>query len=120
MTAINEDFVFEVEDTLSVTLKAGTSYTAGMIVTLQNDGKYTNGIIVVPGATLSGTQVAYEKQIVGILREDVDATSSDKVAVIITDGTFNQNKIIFPSTQVYADVAGILQAKDLKMKGWNK
>lgn len=120
MQSVVENFVSQVNETKSVTLKSGVSYTAGMLVTLQNDGKFTNGIIIVPGASLTGTQVAYEKQIVGVLREAVDATSGDKVGVIITDGVFNQNKITFASTQTYADVAGILQAKNLKMEGWNK
>lgn len=120
MQAVVENFVSQVNETKSVTLKSGVSYTAGMLVTLQNDGKFTNGIIIVPGASLTGTQVAYEKQIVGVLREAVDATSADKVGVIITDGVFNQNKVTFASTQTYADVAGILQSKNLKMEGWNK
>jgi len=120
MQATVENFVSAVNETKSVTLKTGVSYTAGMLVTLQNDGKFTNGIIIVPGATLAGTEVAYEKQIVGVVRDAVDATSGDKVGVIITDGVFNQNKITFASTQTYADVAGILQSKNLKMEGWNK
>lgn len=120
MQAVVENFVSEVKATRSVTLKAGVSYTAGMLVTLQNDGKFTNGIIIAPGASLTGTQVAYEKQIVGVVRESIDATAADKVGIIITDGVFNQNKIAFASTQTYADVAGILQSKNLKMEGWNK
>lgn len=115
-----DDLFMQVNDTKSVTLKSGVSYTAGMLVTLQNDGKFTNGIVIAPGASLTGTQVAYDKQIVGVLREAVDATSADKVGVIITDGVFNQNKITFASGQTLAHIAGILQAKNLKMEGWNK
>lgn len=120
MQAAVENFVSAVNETKSVTLKSGVSYTAGMLVTLQDSGKFTNGIIIAPGATLAGTEVAFEKQVVGVLRDSVDATAEDKVGVIITDGVFNQNKITFASTQTYADVAGILQAKNLKMEGWNK
>ena len=120
MLAAVENFVSEVNETKSVTLKAGVYYTAGMLVTLQNDGKFTNGIIIAPGATLTGTQVAFEKQMIGVVRDAVDATSGDKVGVIITVGVFNKNKITFASTQTYADVAGILQSKSLKMEGWNK
>ncbi len=119
---IKSDEIFAiVEDTVSATLASGTDYTAGMVLTLQTTGKYTNGIIINPEDTPTGTELPFSEQIVGVLTDDVDATDGDKVGVIITGGKGgNLNKITFPATQTYAQVAGTLQAKNLQMKGWNK
>ena len=109
------DLFMQVNDTKSVTLKSGVAYTKGMLVTLQNTGKYTNGIVYNPedGAT-------FGRQVIGILVDDVDATSTDKVGVIATDAVANLNKITFASGQTLAHIAGTLQAKNLKLEGWNK
>lgn len=104
-----DDLFMQVNDTKSVTLAAGVAYTKGMLVTLQNTGKYTNGSVV-----------NTNQQVIGILVDDVDATSTDKVGVIATDAVANLNKVTFPSGQTLADIAGILQAKNLKLEGWNK
>lgn len=111
-----DDLFMQVNDTISVTLASGVAYTKGMLVTLQNTGKYTNGIVFNPedgGATFS-------RQVIGILVDDVDATSADKVGVIATDAVANLNKITFASGQTLALIAGTLQAKNLKLEGWNK
>ena len=104
-----DDLFIQVNDTKSVTLKSGVAYTKGMLVTLQNTGKYTNGIVINPN-----------EQVIGILVDDVDATSTDKVGVIATDAVANLNKITFASGQTLAHIAGTLQAKNLKLEGWNK
>ena len=114
-----DDLFMQVNDTKSVTLSSGVAYTKGMLVTLQNTGKYTNGIVVT-GAPLVGTQVSFSEQVIGILVDDVDATSADKVGVIATDAVANLNKITFAPGQTFAQIAGILQAKNLKLEGWNK
>lgn len=105
-----DDLFMQVNDTKSVTLKSGVAYTKGMLVTLQNTGKYTRGIVVNSNDT----------QVIGILVDDVDATSTDKVGVIATDAVANLNKITFASGQTLAHIAGTLQAKNLKLEGWNK
>ena len=84
------------------------------------DGKYTNGIVVNPENTATGTQLPHSRQVIGILVDDVDATSTDKVGVIATDAVANLNKITFASGQTLALIAGTLQAKNLKLEGWNK
>lgn len=109
-----DDLFIQVNDTKSVTLSAGVAYTKGMLVTLQSDGKYTNGIVHNPENGAFGTQV------IGILVDDVDATSADKVGVIATDAVANLNKITFAAGQTLAQIAGTLQAKNLKLEGWNK
>ena len=108
-----DDLFMQVNDTKSVTLGAGVAYTKGMLVTLQNTGKYTNGIVANSGA-------AFGEQVIGILVDDVDATSADKVGVIATDAVANLNKITFAAGQTLAQIAGTLQAKNLKLEGWNK
>ena len=115
-----DDLFMQVNDTKSVTLRSGVAYTKGMLVTLQNTGKYTNGIVSNPGAPITGTQLSFGEQVIGILVDDVDATSADKVGVIATDAVANLNKITFASGQNLAHIAGTLQAKNLKLEGWNK
>ena len=115
-----DDLFMQVNDTKSVTLKSGVAYTKGMLVTLQNTGKYTNGIVVNPENAATGTQLPFSRQVIGILVDDVDATSTDKVGVIATDAVANLNKITFASGQTLAHIAGTLQAKNLKLEGWNK
>lgn len=104
-----DDLFMQVNDTKSVTLKSGVAYTKGMLVTLQYTGKYTRGIVD-----------NSSEQVIGILVDDVDATSADKVGVIATDAVANLNKITFAPGQTFAQIAGILQAKNLKLEGWNK
>ena len=115
-----DDLFIQVNDTKSVTLSSGVAYTKGMLVTLQNTGKYTNGIVINPGLAVTGTQLPFGEQVIGILVDDVDATSADKVGVIATDAVANLNKITFASGQTLAQIAGTLQAKNLKLEGWNK
>jgi hypothetical protein len=115
-----DDLFMQVNDTKSVTLKSGVAYTKGMLVTLQNTGKYTNGIVVNPEDTATGTALPFSKQVIGILVDDVDATSTDNVGIIATDAVANLNKITFAGGQTLANIAGTLQAKNLKLEGWNK
>ena len=115
-----DDLFMQVNDTKSVTLTSGVAYTKGMLVTLQNTGKYTNGIVVNPEDPAAGTQLPFSEQVIGILVDDVNATSGDRVGVIATDAVANLNKITFASGQTLAHIAGTLQAKNLKLEGWNK
>lgn len=115
-----DDLFMQVNDTKSVTLNSGVAYTKGMLVTLQNTGKYTNGIVFNPEDGVTGTGLPFSKQVIGILVDDVDATSADKVGVIATDAVANLNKITFAPGQTLAHIAGTLQAKNLKLEGWNK
>lgn len=115
-----DDLFMQVNDTKSVTLQSGVAYTKGMLVTLQNTGKYTNGIVINPGAPVAGTQLPFSEQVIGILVDDVNATSGDRVGVIATDAVANLNKITFAAGQTLAHIAGTLQAKNLKLEGWNK
>lgn len=115
-----DNIFMRVNDTLGVTLTSGVNYPAGSVVTLQTDGEYTNGRVLNPGATTAGTEVDFGGQIVGILTEDVDATSAAKPAVIATECEANLNNITFASGQAFADIAGTLQSKNIKLKGWNK
>ena len=115
-----DDLFMQVNETISVTLASGVAYTKGMLVTLQNTGKYTNGIVVNPENAPTGTALPFGRQVIGILVDDVDATSTDKVGVIATDAVANLNKITFATGQTLALIAGTLQAKNLKLEGWNK
>ena len=115
-----DDLFMQVNDTKSVTLQSGVAYTKGMLVTLQNTGKYTNGFVLNPEDGVPGTALPFSKQVIGILVDDVNATSADRVGVIATDAVANLNKITFASGQTLADIAGTLQAKNLKLEGWNK
>ena len=115
-----DDLFMQVNDTKSVTLNSGVAYTKGMLVTLQNTGKYTNGIVLNPEDGVPGTGLPFSKQVIGILVDDVNATSADKVGVIATDAVANLNKITFATGQTLANIAGTLQAKNLKLEGWNK
>lgn len=115
-----DDLFMQVNETISVTLASGVAYTKGMLITLQNTGKYTNGIVTNPGHIPNGTELGFSAQVIGILVDDVDATSADKVGVIATDAVANLNKITFATGQTLANIAGTLQAKNLKLEGWNK
>lgn len=112
-----DDLFMQVNDTKSVTLQAGVAYTKGMLVTLQSTGKYTNGVVYNPE---DGGAVPFSRQVIGILVDDVNATSADRVGVIATDAVANLNKITFAPGQTLANIAGTLQAKNLKLEGWNK
>lgn len=116
----SDDIFMKINKTLGVTLKSGVDYKAGMVVTLQNDGEYTNDDVINPEDTPAGTQLPFSEQTVGILREDIDATTSSQAGVIVTDGSANLNKVVLPGSQVVANIAGTLQAKNLELKGWNK
>ncbi|HNW65631.1 MAG TPA: hypothetical protein PKO10_00290 [Aliarcobacter cryaerophilus] len=110
-----DDLFMQVNDTKSVTLQSGVAYTKGMLVTLQSNGKYTNGTVANPD-----DPTTFGRQVIGILVDDVNATSADRVGVIATDAVANLNKITFAPGQTLAHIAGTLQAKNLKLEGWNK
>ena len=117
-TVTYNNLVVKKEDTKSITVASGTAYTAGMIVTLQNTGKFENAIIINPEDTPAGTELPFSEQEVYVLIEDVDATAADKVVVGVI-GEFNRAEITFKSPQVEADVAGTLQAKQIKLTDWS-
>ncbi|MHA1348030.1 MAG: hypothetical protein ACTSO3_16630 [Candidatus Heimdallarchaeaceae archaeon] len=117
ITISPDDLVQEIGETEGITLLTGTAYTQGMVVVLQDTGKYENEIILNPEDTPAGTELPYSEQKVYILAADVDATGGDAEGVGYT-GTFNANKVTFGSTQVVADVAGTLQAKNIILNDW--
>ncbi|MHA1465936.1 MAG: hypothetical protein ACTSQ2_12670 [Candidatus Heimdallarchaeaceae archaeon] len=117
ITISPDDLVQEIAETKGITLLTGTAYTQGMVVVLQDTGKYENEIILNPEDTPAGTELPYSEQKVYILAADVDATGGDAEGVGYT-GTFNANKVTFGSTQVVADVAGTLQAKNIILNDW--
>ena len=108
------------EDTKSITLAlSATEYKAGMIVTSQTTGKFEHAIIINPEDTTTGTQSEFSEQEVYVLIEDMDATLSDKVVVGVI-GEFNRAEVKFAAGQTEAEVAGTLQAKNIKLTDWSK
>jgi len=119
VTIAPDNLVKEIGDTEGITLLTGTAYTQGMVVTLQNDGKYANAIIINPEDTPTGTELPFSEQKVYILAADVDATGGDAEGVGYT-GEFNLNKITFGGSQVIANVEGTLQAKNIILNDWSQ
>jgi len=119
-TTISPDnLVRTIADTEGITLLTGTAYTQGMVVTLQNTGKYANAIIINPEDTPTGTELPFSEQKVYILAADVDATGGDAEGVGYT-GEFNLNNVTFGGSQVIANVEGTLQAKNIILNDWSK
>ena len=116
-TVTYNDLVVKTEDTKSLPLAIGT-YTAGMIVTLQNTGYFENEIILNPEDTESGTELPFSEQEVYVLIEDKTVTVDGDVAVGAI-GEFNRASVVFGGTQEEADVAGTLQAKQIKLSDWS-
>lgn len=117
VTISPDDLVQEIGETEGITLLTGTAYTQGMVVTLQNTGKYANAIVLNPEDTPAGTELPFSEQKVYILAADVDATAADAEGIGYT-GTFNANKVTFGAAQVVAEVAGTLQAKNIILNDW--
>lgn len=114
-----DNLVKSIDENVGITLKSGVSYTQGMIVVKQDTGKYTNADIVLSGAVAATPQMSYDQQVVYVLADDYDATLAD-VAGIGYTGEFNLNEVTLPGTQTLTAVAGILQAKGIKLKDWSK
>lgn len=118
-TITHDNLVAEIGDTVGITLLTGTSYSAGDIVVLQDTGKYTDALIVLSGVSASTPQMSYDEQTILVLADDYDATSGDVEGIGYT-GEFNINSVTFSGAQTLADVAGILQAKNIILKDWSK
>ena len=114
-----DNLVKEIGETEGITLLTGTAYTQGMIVTLQNTGKYSQGIVINPEDTPTGTELPFSEQKVYVLAADVDATAADAEGVGYT-GEFNLNNVVFGGAQVIANVEGTLQAKNIILNDWSK
>ena len=114
-----DNLVKEVGETEGITLLTGTAYTAGMVVTLQNTGKYSQGIVINPEDTPAGTELPFSEQKVYVLAADVDATGGDAEGVGYT-GEFNSNNVTLPGAQTEAQLAGTLQAKNIILNDWSK
>ncbi len=119
VTISPDNLVVEIEETEGITLLTGTTYTQGMVVTLQNTGKYSQGIVINPEDTPAGTELPFSEQKVYILSADVDATGGDAEGVGYT-GKFNSNKITFGGAQTESQVAGTLQAKNIILNDWRQ
>ena len=117
ITISPDDLVHVIDETEGITLLTGTAYTQGMVVTLQNTGKYANAIVINPEDTPAGTELPFSEQKVYILAADVDATGGDAEGIGYT-GTFNANKVTFGAAQTVAQVAGTLQAKNIILNDW--
>jgi len=118
VTISPDNLVKEIGETEGITLLTGTAYTIGMVVTLQNTGKYSQGIIINPEDTPAGTELPFSEQKVYVLAADVDATAADAEGIGYT-GEFNLNKVTLPGAQTIAQVAGTLQAKNIILNDWN-
>ena len=118
-TVTHDNLVKKIEETEGITLLTGTAYTIGMVVTLQNTGKYSQGIVINPEDTPTGTELPFSEQKVYVLSADVDATGGNAEGVGYT-GEFNLNNVVFGGAQVIADVEGTLQAKNIILNDWSK
>jgi len=114
-----DNLVLSVNESAGITLASGVSYTAGMVVVLQDTGKYTNADVALAGADATSPNVTFDAQKVYVLSDDYDATDGDVAAIAYT-GEFNSNNITLPGTQTEATIGGILQAKGIILKKGNK
>jgi len=114
-----DNLVRETNREEGITLLTGIAYTKGMLVVLQDTGKYTNALIVLSGVAASTPQVSYDEQKVFVLTEDHDATAGDVEAVGFT-GRFNRAEVTFSGAQTEAQTVGILQNKDIILEDWSK
>lgn len=119
VTISPDDLVRSIDENVGITLLTGTAYTQGMVVVKQDTGKYTNADVVLSGAVAATPQMSYDEQTIYVLADDYDATSGDVAGVGYT-GEFNSNNVTLPGTQTLTDVAGILQAKGIKLTDWSK
>ena len=119
ITISPDNLVRNIIDTEGITLLTGTAYTQGMMVTLQTDGKYTDGIVINPEDTPAGTELPFSEQKVYVLAADVDATGGDAVGVGYT-GEFNSNNVTLSGAQTEAQIAGTLQAKNIILNDWSQ
>ena len=103
-TIESNNLIQRIDDTVGVTLAAGT-YTAGMLIV---DG----------GATWSHADVVVGTRAL-VLLEDV-VTTEDGTGAVGAIGQFNTNKITFNGTQTAANIAAILQEKGIHLKAWIK
>ena len=71
--------------TKNVTLKQGTVYQRGMLLTAKKDGG--TGVIKAE-QTVNGGVADY------VMRSDVDATKADTVGTVYVSGRFNREKLI--------------------------
>lgn len=111
-----KDLVVCAETTKGVTLASGVNYTAGQVVVLQDTGKWTKAEVVLAGASATSPQLTFDKQEIGVLVEGVDCTSADGAGTVAT-GEFVRTYVTFDGTQVEADIAGVLNAKGIFLKG---
>jgi hypothetical protein len=117
ITISPDDLVREIELDVGITLLTGTAYTQGMIVVKQDTGKYTNADVALSGAIAATPQMSYDQQTLYVLAADYDATGGDVAGVGYT-GEFNANNVTLPGIQTLTALAGILQAKGIKLTDW--
>ena len=119
VTISPDNLVREINEDVGITILTGTAYTQGMVVVKQDTGKYTNADVVLSGAIAATPQMSYDQQTIYVLADDYDATSGDVAGVGYT-GEFNENNVTLPGTQTLTNLAGILQAKGIKLTDWSK
>lgn len=112
ITIAPDNFVRSIDLDVGITLAAGT-YTQGQIVTSTDGVTYGNVDIIL--STIAG----YNTQTMYVLSAD-QVTADDGTSAIGYTGEFNSNNVTLPGVQTLAQVAGILQAKGIKLTDWSK
>lgn len=112
-TKTYDNFVKTIKDDFGITLASGKNYPAGTIVTSTDGLTWTNADVILSTVAGFNTQTVY------VLAVEVDATAANAAGVGYT-GEFNLNNVTLPGTQTLAEIAGVLQAKDIILKDWSK
>lgn len=112
-TISHDNLVKRIDTDVGITLTGSKLYTIGSLVTSIDGVTWSDADIIL--STVAG----YNTQTVYVLAEEVDATLSDAAGIGYT-GEFNENNVTLPGTQTLAQVAGVLQAKNITLKDWSK
>lgn len=94
--------------TAAVTLKSGTSYKAGAVLGIITTG---GKAVLVDSSKSDGSQTPY-----GVLTEDVDATSADKVSSVYLSGEFVDAALSFGGTDTAATHKAALRDLNIYVK----
>ena len=112
-TITHDNLVKHITNDVGITVTGAKLYPIGSLVTSLDGVTYSDADV------LLSTDAGYNTQTVYVLSEEVDATLAD-VASIGYEGEFNANNVTLPGTQTLADIAGVLQAKNINLKVWSK
>jgi len=112
-TVTHDNLVKSIKSDHGITLASGKSYPMGSIVTSVDGVTWTDADVILSTVAGFNTQTVY------VLSDTVDATAANAAGIGYT-GEFNQNNVTLPGTQTLAQIAGVLQAKDIILKDWSK